>query len=167
MGGCEESEDDRTGANHCDKNLKSSRRDIFPIVPPKMSTLWRTVRKWFAENLKGGFRRCLLYQMQYGLSWPERPTLGSDDGLPVGELPVFDRAPKNDCTWPAYCLKFAGSWYTKSEWLASVQLGGTSDQGPYFLVCVLLKLGSKVSMLLLKLGARGCVPYELTSVPHK
>lgn len=39
MGDCEESEDDRTGANHCDKNLKSSRHDIFPIMLPKMSTL--------------------------------------------------------------------------------------------------------------------------------
>lgn len=39
MGGCEESEDDRTGTNHGDKKLKSSRRDIFPIVLPRMSAL--------------------------------------------------------------------------------------------------------------------------------
>lgn len=39
MGDREESRDDRTGANHGDKNLKSSRRDIFPIMLPRMSAL--------------------------------------------------------------------------------------------------------------------------------
>lgn len=39
MGECEESEGDRTAADHGDKDLKSSRHDIFPIVLPKMSTL--------------------------------------------------------------------------------------------------------------------------------
>jgi hypothetical protein len=39
MGDCEENKDDRTGANHGDKNLKSSRRDIFPLMLPKMSSL--------------------------------------------------------------------------------------------------------------------------------
>lgn len=55
MGDCEESKDDRIGVNYCDKNLKSSWYDIFFIMLSKMLILWRIVRKWFVENLKGGF----------------------------------------------------------------------------------------------------------------
>lgn len=39
MGDREESRDDRTGANHSDKDLKSSRHDIFPIMLLRMSAL--------------------------------------------------------------------------------------------------------------------------------
>lgn len=110
MGDCEESKDDRTGANHCDNNLKSSRHDIFPIMLPKMSTLWRTVRKWFAENLKGRFERCSSCQMQYSPQLGEKGSPCSGDGSLLAGPSRHPRCSKNGYGWPVACLKFAGAW---------------------------------------------------------
>lgn len=96
MGDCEESEDDRTGAMHCDNNLKSRKHDIFPIVLPKMSTLWRTVRKWFAKNLKGRFKRCLSCQMW---SSPQLFETGSPCTLDGSYLAGPPRHPCNFQMW--------------------------------------------------------------------
>lgn len=110
MGDCEESKDDRTGANHCDNNLKSSRHDIFPIMLPKMSTLWRTVRKWFAENLKGRFERCSSCQMQYSPQLGEKGSPCSGDGSLLAGPSRHPCCSKNGYGWPVACLKFAGAW---------------------------------------------------------
>lgn len=136
-GGCEESGDDRTGTNHGDKKLKSSRRDIFPIVLPRMSALWRTARKWFAENLKGRFQRRWLCQMQYSLPWPQRPTSGSSDGLQVEEFPVFCKAPKTT-TLGLHIVSSLQDHEIQEVRLACVQLGGTRDQRQFILACTCL-----------------------------
>lgn len=107
MGDCEESKDDRTGANHCDNNLKSTRHDIFPIMLPKMSTLWRTVRKWFAENLKGRFKRCSSCQMQYSLQLGEKGSPCRGDGCRLAGPSRHPCCSKNGYSWPVDCLKFA------------------------------------------------------------
>lgn len=107
MGDCEESKDDRTGANHCDNNLKSSRHDIFPIVLTKMSTLWRTVRKWFAENLKGRFKRCSSCQMQYSPQLGEKGSPCCGDGSRLAGPSRHPHCSKNGYSWPVDCLKFA------------------------------------------------------------
>lgn len=114
MGDCEESRDDRTGANHCDNNLKSSRHDIFPIMLPKMSTLWRTVRKWFAENLKGRFKRCSSCQMQYSPQLGEKGSPCSGDGSRLAGPSRHPRCSKNGYSWPVDCLNFAGAWYGRA-----------------------------------------------------
>lgn len=121
MGDCEESKDDRTGANHCDNNLKSSRHDIFPIMLPKMSTLWRTVRKWFAENLKGRFKRCSSCQMQYSPQLGEKGSPCHGDGSQLAGPSRHPRCSKNGYSWPVDCLKFAAAWYVRAERVCTVQ----------------------------------------------
>lgn len=133
MGDCEESKDDRTGANHCDNNLKSSRHDIFPIMLPKMSTLWRTVRKWFAENLKGRFKRCSSCQMQYSPQLGEKGSPCHGDGSRLAGPSRHPHCSKNGYSWPVDCLKFA--WDVRVA-CAYTQLGGTGGQSHW--VCVLL-----------------------------
>lgn len=114
MGDCEESKDDRTGANHCDNNLKSSRHDIFPIMLPKMSTLWRTVRKWFAENLKGRFKRCSSCQMRYSPQLGEKGSPCRGDGSRLAGPSRHPCCSKNGYSWPVDCLKFAVAWYARA-----------------------------------------------------
>lgn len=127
MGDCEESKDDRTGANHCDNNLKSSRHDIFPIMLPKMSTLWRTVRKWFAENLKGRFKRCSSCQMQYSPQLGEKGSPCRGDGSRLAGPSRHLRCSKNGYSWPVDSLEFAVG-YMRAACVCTSQFGGSSDQ---------------------------------------
>lgn len=127
MGDCEESKDDRTGANHCDNNLKSSRHDIFPIMLPKMSTLWRTVRKWFAENLKGRFKRCSSCQMQYSPQLGEKGSPCRGDGSRLAGPSRHLHCSKNGYSWPVDSLEFAVG-YMRAACVCTSQFGGSSDQ---------------------------------------
>lgn len=72
--------------------------------------------------------------MQYSLLWLQRPTSGSGDGLQVGELPVFGKAPKMT-TLDLHIV--SGSWDhdIQEVRLASVQLGGTRGWGLFICVC--------------------------------
>lgn len=130
MGDCEESKDDRTGANHCDNNLKSSRHDIFPIMLPKMSTLWRTVRKWFAENLKGRFKRCSSCQMQYSPQLGEKGSPCRGDGSQLAGPSRHPRCSKNGYSWPVDCLKFAVAIRESGVCLHRVVGPGKREQWP-------------------------------------
>lgn len=150
MGDCEESKDDRTGANHCDNNLKSSRHDIFPIMLPKMSTLWRTVRKWFAENLKGRFERCSSCQMQYSPQLGEKGSPCSGDGSLLAGPSRHPLCSKNGYGWPVACLKFAGAQSRRAACCLChvwVLCGPSGGNGLSFLVphtgCWLLAVGAE------------------------
>lgn len=131
-----------------------------------MSALWRTARKWFAENLKGRFQRRWLCQMQYSLPWPQRPTSGSSDGLQVEEFPVFCKAPKTT-TLGLHIVSSLQDHEIQEVRLACVQLGGTRDQRQFILactcvctqvhicVCVSLKHHLEASKLLFKPETQG------------
>lgn len=72
--------------------------------------------------------------MQYSLRWPQRPTSGSSDGLQVGELPVFCKAPKMT-TLGLRIVSSLQDHEIQEVRLARVQLGGTRGQGLFILVC--------------------------------
>lgn len=72
--------------------------------------------------------------MQYSLLWLQRPTSGSSDGLQVGEIPVFGKAPKMT-TLDLHIVSSSQDYDIQEVRLASVQLGETRGQGLFFFVC--------------------------------
>lgn len=65
--------------------------------------------------------------MQYSLLWLQKPTSGSSDGLQVGELLIFGKAPKMT-TLDLHIVSRFRDHDIQEVKLASVQLGGIRER---------------------------------------